>query len=136
MNKRIKKIINLRPLSSNRFKTIYVTSLILIVGLLARLINLQLFNASILKNKAIAIQVKKTNVLKQRRPIVDRNNRLIAFDKPLYKLWAHPRYFNFPGDESKKIRSIQEVINKLDHLDWFSLYYCEAQFHLEGIVQF
>ena len=72
MNKRIKKIINLRPLSSNRFKTTYFISLILIVGLLSRLINLQVFNASTLKNKAIAIQVKKTHVLKQRRPIVDR----------------------------------------------------------------
>lgn len=113
MNKRIKKIINLQPLNSYRFKTIYITSLILIIGLLARLINLQVLNASALKNKAIAIQVKKTNVLTQRRSIVDRNNRLIAFDKPSYKLWAHPRYFNFPGDESKKIRSIQEVISKI-----------------------
>ena len=113
MNKRIKKIIKLRSLSSIRFRTIYITSLILIIGLLARLINLQLFNAQTLKNKAIAIQVKKTNFLKQRRTIVDRNNRLIAFDKNLYKLWAHPRYFNFPGDESKKIRTIQEVISKI-----------------------
>ena len=113
MNKIIKKkIIHLRPLASIRFKSIYFTSLILTIGLLAKLINLQLFNASTLKNKAIAIQVKKTNVLKQRRPIVDRNNKLIAFDKPLYKLWAHPRYFNFPGDESKRIRTIQEVIKK------------------------
>jgi len=113
MNKRIKKIINLRPLSSIRFKSIYISSLILIIGLLARLINLQVFNASTLKNKAIAIQVKKTNFSKQRRSIVDRNNRLIAFDKPLYKLWAHPRYFNFPGDETKRIRTIQEVISKI-----------------------
>ena len=95
MNKKIKKIITLSPLSSNRFKTIYITSLILIVGLLSRLINIQVFNAATLKKEAIAIQVKKTNGFKQRRPIVDRNNRLIAFDKPLYELWAHPRYFNF-----------------------------------------
>ncbi len=116
MKKRIKKIINLRPLSSNRFKITYITSLILIVGLLSRLINLQVFNASTLKNKAIAIQVKKTNVLKQRRTIVDRNNRLIAFDKPLYNLWAHPRYFNFPGDESKRIRTVKEVISKISNV--------------------
>ena len=113
MNKKIKKIINLRPLSPIRFKITYITTLFLIIGLLARLINLQVFNASTLKNKAIAIQVKKTNTFKQRRPIVDRNNRLIAFDKPLYKLWAHPRYFNFPGDKSKRIRTIQEVISRI-----------------------
>ncbi len=113
MNKRIKKIINLRPLGSIRFKTVYITSLFLIMGLLARLINLQVFNASALKNKAIAMQVKKTNALTQRRSIVDRNNRLIAFDKPLYKLWAHPRYFNFPGDESKRKRTIKEVVSQI-----------------------
>ncbi len=116
MSKRTKKIIKLRGLSSIRFKTLYITSLILIIGLIARLINLQVFNASNLKNKAIAIQVKRTNVLKQRRPIVDRNNRLIAFDKPLYKLWAHPRYFNFPGDESKRRRTIEEVISKISNV--------------------
>ena len=85
MNKRIKKIINLRPLGTIRFKSVYFTSLLLTVGLLVRLINLQVFNASTLKNKAIAIQVKKTHVLKKRRPIVDRYNRLVAFDKTLYK---------------------------------------------------
>ena len=116
MNKIKKKFINLRPLGSFRFKSLYFTSLILIIGLLARLVNLQIFNASILKNKAIAIQVKKTNVLKQRRSIVDRNNRLVAFDKPLYKLWAHPRYFNFPGDEPKRIRTIEEVMNRISNV--------------------
>ena len=116
MNKKIKKIINLRPLGKIRFKSIYFTSLILTLGLLLRLINLQVYNSSILKNKAIAIQVKKTNAVKQRRTIVDRHNRLIAFDKTLYKLWAHPRYFNFPGDESKKIRSIPEVIGKISNV--------------------
>ena len=79
MNRKIKKIIKLRPLSSIRFKTIYITTLILIVGLLARLINLQVFNALTLKNKAIAMQVKKTNVLKKRRPIVERKNKFSLF---------------------------------------------------------
>ena len=113
MNKRRKKIVNLRPLGAIRFKSLCITSLILILGLLARLIDLQVFKASNLRNKAIAIQVKKTNVSRQRRPIVDRNNRLIAFDKPLYKLWAHPRYFNFPGDQSKRVRTIEEVVGKI-----------------------
>ena len=116
MKKRIKKIINLRPLGTVRLKSVYFTSLLLTVGLLVRLINLQVFNASTLKNKAIAIQVKKTHVLKKRRPIVDRYNRLVAFDKTLYKLWAHPRYFNFPGDESKEIRTIEEVMSKISNV--------------------
>jgi len=74
---------------------------------------LQLFNANNLKYKAVALQTQKINSLKKRRSIVDKNNRLIAFDKPLYKLWAHPRYFKFPGDTSRKIRSVEEVVERL-----------------------
>ena len=59
------------------------------------------------------IQSSKTNALKKRRAIVDRNNRLIAYDKPLYKLWAHPKYFNFPGDSINRVRSLEEVSEKL-----------------------
>ena len=103
----------MRPLGSNRFKSIYITSLILITGLSVRLVNLQVFNASTLKNKAISMQERRTDPLKRRRPIVDRNNRLVAFDKPLYELWAHPRYFNFPGDIPEKRRTIEEVVSKL-----------------------
>ncbi len=113
MQKKRKKIIQLRSLGPNRFKSIYLSSLILIIGLLARVINLQVFNSEILKNKAIAIQVKKTNAFKRRRSIVDRNNRIVAFDKPVYELWAHPRYFNFPGDKSNKRRTIEEVVSQL-----------------------
>jgi len=74
---------------------------------------LQVFNASDLQRKARLIQSSKTNALKKRRAIVDRNNRLIAYDKPLYKLWAHPKYFNFPGDSINRVRSIKEVTEKL-----------------------
>ena len=38
---------------------------------------------------------------------------MIAYDKPLYKLWAHPKYFNFPGDSTNRLRTVGEVVNKL-----------------------
>ena len=113
MNKRRKIIVKLMPLGSIRFKSIYITSLILILGLFSKLVYLQVFNSSSLKNKALARQIKRTNVIKTRRQIVDRNNRLIAFDKTQYELWAHPKYFRFPGDKSNKRRTIQEVVIKL-----------------------
>ena len=59
------------------------------------------------------MQFTKISSLKKRRSIVDRNDRLIAYDKPLYKLWAHPKYFNFPGDESNKKRTVEEVVEKI-----------------------
>ncbi len=111
--KKYKKIVRLVPLDQRRFKFLYIFSLLLIFCLFGRLIKLQVFNASDLQRKARLIQSSKTNSLKKRRSIVDRNNRVIAYDKPLYKLWVHPKYFNFPGDSINRVRSIEEVIEKL-----------------------
>ena len=108
-----KKIVKLKPLDRNRLKITYLFSIFLILGLFGRLVNLQVFNASNLQKKARSIQFRRTSYLNKRRTIVDRNNRLIAYDKPLYKLWAHPAYFDFPGDNSKNKRSIDEVVRKL-----------------------
>ena len=114
--KKNKKIVRLVPLDKRRFKFLYIFSLILIFCLFGRLVKLQVFNASDLQRKARLIQSSKTNSLKKRRSIVDRNNRLIAYDKPLYKLWAHPQYFNFPGDSINRVRSIEEVTKKLSSI--------------------
>ncbi len=111
--KKYKKNIHLIPLDQKRFKFLYVFSLLIILSLFGRLVQLQFFNASDLQRKARLIQSSRTTSLKKRRSIVDRNNRLIAYDKPLYKLWAHPKYFNFPGDSIKRVRSIEEVAKKL-----------------------
>ena len=111
--KKYKKIVRLIPLEQRRFKFIYIFTLLLIFSLFGRLVKLQVFNASDLQRKARLIQSSKTNALKKRRAIVDRNNRLVAYDKPLYKLWAHPKYFNFPGDSINRVRSIKEVTKKL-----------------------
>ena len=114
--KKYKKIVHLPPLDQSRFKGLYIFSLLIIFCLFGRLVKLQVFNASDLQKKARLIQSSKTNSLKKRRSIVDRNNRLIAYDKPLYKLWAHPKYFNFPGDSINRVRSIEEVTEKKESL--------------------
>ncbi len=111
--KKHKRISRLIPLDQGRFKFLYISSLLLIFCLFGRLVQLQVFNASDLRRKARLIQSSKINSLEKRRSIVDRNNRLIAYDKTLYKLWAHPKYFNFPGDSNNKVRSIGEVAKKL-----------------------
>ncbi len=111
--KKYKKYVRLVPLDERRFKVTYLFCLIIIFGLFGRLLNLQGFSASNLQRKARLMQFTKTSSLQKRRSIVDRNNRLIAYDKPLYKLWAHPKYFKFHGDSSNKTRSIEEVVQKL-----------------------
>ncbi len=114
--KKYKKIVRLTPLDQRRFKFLYIFSLLLVFCLFGRLVKLQVFNATDLQRKARLIQSSKINALKKRRSIVDRNNRLIAYDKPLYKLWAHPQYFNFPGDSINRVRSIEEVTKKLSSI--------------------
>ncbi len=116
MRTRYKRIINLKPLDPKRLKSIYFLSLLVILALFGRVINLQVFSSAWLKSKARDIHLSKINSIKIRRSIVDRNNRLIAYDKPLYKLWAHPKYFNFLGDPSNRVRSIEEVVSKLSPL--------------------
>ena len=111
--KKYKKIVDIVPLDKRRFKVIYIFSLLLIFCLFGRLVKLQIFSASDLQRKARLIQSSKTASFKNRRSIVDRNNRLIAYDKTLYKLWAHPKHFQFPGDSIERIRSIEEVAKKL-----------------------
>ena len=96
--KKYKKVVRLIPLDQRRFKFLYIFSLFLIFCLFGRLVKLQAFNASDLQRKARLLHSSKTNALKKRTAIVDRNNSLVAYDKQLYKLWAHPKYFNFPGD--------------------------------------
>ena len=111
--KKYKKNIHILPLDHKRFKLLYIFNLLVILSLFGRLVKLQVFDATDLQKKARLIQSSKTTSFKKRRSIVDRNNRLIAYDKPLYKLWAHPKYFNFPGDSIKRVRSIEEVAKKL-----------------------
>ena len=87
--KKYKKIVRLVPLDQRRFKFLYIFSLLFIFSLFGRLVKLQVFNASDLQRKARLIQSSKTNALKKRRTIVDRNNRLVAYDKPLYLSLIH-----------------------------------------------
>ena len=111
--KKRKKIVHLLPLEDKRFKSTYFCCLVIIFALFGRIVNLQVFSAADLKKKARSIQSSRTISLKTRRSIVDRNNRLIAYDKSLYKLWAHPKYFNFPGDSINTFRGVEEVVKKL-----------------------
>ena len=113
MRKLNKRLVNLKSLDKRRLKAVYVFSLLLILGLFGRIVNLQVINSALLQAKANAMQIQRTNALNERRSIVDRNNRLIAYDKKLFRLWAHPQYFSFPGDNTTQRRSIEEVANKL-----------------------
>ena len=84
-----------------------------LVGLAGRLAWLQVVDTTNLQNKAHAIQTYSERPLGKRRTIVDRNGRLVALDEERFTLWAHPRYFNFPGDDPQKLRRPDEVADRL-----------------------
>ncbi len=82
-------------------------------GLGLRLAWLQVVDGQRLQAKARAIQTQSIAPLGKRRSIVDRNGRLVALDEERFTLWAHPRYFSFPGDDPQSLRRPGEVAGKL-----------------------
>ena len=84
-----------------------------LAGLGLRLAWLQIADGHNLQSRARAIQTQSIAPIGTRRTIVDRNGRLVALDEQRYTLWAHPRYFNFPGDDPQVRRRSDEVAQKL-----------------------
>ena len=84
-----------------------------LVGLVGRLAWLQLVQTGELESRARRLQTQTSETLGQRRPIVDRTGRLVAMDEVRFRLWAHPRYFNLPGDAPDRIRPPEDVVELL-----------------------
>ncbi len=107
------KFKNLSPLSAYRFRIVFFLLLLGLGGLFLRVGWLQLFQSDQLKAKAREVQTVKKSPLGSRRSILDRNGKLVAIDEKRFKLWAHPRYFNFPGDSYGTVRKPAEVAKLL-----------------------
>jgi len=111
--KRNFKLKNLSPLSEYRLRIVFFLLLLGLGGLALRVGWLQVFQSDQLKAKARQVQTEKKSPLGTRRSILDRNGKLIAIDEKRFKLWAHPRYFNFPGDSYGTVRKPVEVAQRL-----------------------
>ena len=103
----------LSPLSEDRFKIVFLLLCLGLGGLFFRVGWLQVFQSDQLTNKAREVQTEKKKPLGTRRSILDRNGKLVAIDEKRFKLWAHPRYFNFPGDSFETVRNPEEVAKLL-----------------------
>ena len=106
-------MINLSPLSEYRFRIVFLFLCLGLGGLFFRVGWLQVFQSDHLKAKAREVQTEKKSPLGTRRSILDRNGKLVAIDEKRFTLWAHPRYFNFPGDSFGKVRKPEEVAKLL-----------------------
>jgi cell division protein FtsI (penicillin-binding protein 3) len=106
-------VVPMQPLSSRRLLAVYGLLVLALSGLAVRLAWLQLVQGRELQARARAIQTHTVPPLRQRRTIVDRMGRLVALDEERFTLWAHPRYFNAPGDKPQAVRPVGDVVQRL-----------------------
>ena len=102
--------------SDSRLASVFIILCLGISCLMGRLAWLQVFQYSVLQARARASQTYRTLPLGKRLSIVDREGKLVALDEEKFRLWAHPRYFNFPGDDSTLRRTPLEVSRQLSSL--------------------
>lgn len=80
-------------------------------GLLAlNLLRIQVIQAPELMRIAKSQQMTYLRPFVPRRPIVDRTGNVLAIDRPVFTLYAHPRYFEDKKEETAK--RLGEVIGK------------------------
>jgi cell division protein FtsI (penicillin-binding protein 3) len=106
-------VVAIQPLPNHRLVAVYLLLCLGLGGLAVRLAWLQVIDTANLQSRARAIQTQSRQPLGKRRTIVDRTGRLVALDEERFTLWAHPRYFNFPGDDPQKVRKPDEVATRL-----------------------
>jgi cell division protein FtsI (penicillin-binding protein 3) len=98
---------------AGRLLTVYLLLATGLCGLALRLAWVQLVQGPDLRSRARSVQTQTIKPLGRRRTIVDRQGGVVALDEDRYTLWAHPRYFAFPGDDINHLRSPLDVARKL-----------------------
>lgn len=107
------RVVHFRPISNGRLLAVYLMLSAGLIGLAGRLAWLQVVDSANLRTRARDIQTQTIAPLGTRRTIVDRSGRLVALDEERFTLWAHPRYFNFPGDDPNTVRMPDDVAKAL-----------------------
>lgn len=107
------RVVPLKPVPQGRLLAVFLILVAGLTGLAARLAWLQVVQGASLQAKARSTQTQTSVPIGKRRTIVDRTGRLVALDEERFTLWAHPRYFSFPGDDPQKRRTPAEVAGAL-----------------------
>jgi cell division protein FtsI (penicillin-binding protein 3) len=110
---RQRRVLTLSPVPAARLWAVYLLMVAGLSGLALRLAWVQVVQGPELLDRARAVQTQTITPLGRRRTIVDRQGSLVALDEERFTLWAHPRYFAFPGDDIGKLRSPLDVARKL-----------------------
>ena len=107
------RVLDFRPVPSARLLVVYLILATGLVGLAARLAWVQVVQGPQLLNRARAVQTQTIAPIGKRRTIVDRNGRMVALDEERFTVWAHPRFFNLPGDKPDSKRPPLDVAKTL-----------------------
>lgn len=90
--------------SKFRLWAVWVVLMLSGLGLAVNLFYLQVTRAPALRKQALEQQTLKTKPFVPRRPIVDRTGNVLAIDRQVYTLYAHPKLFKHSkGDIAAKL---------------------------------
>ena len=78
--------------------------------LTVNLLRIQVFQASMLQERAKGQQMISTSAAMPRRPIVDRANNVLAIDRPVYTLFVHPVMFK--KEKEAIAAALSPIVNK------------------------
>ncbi len=92
---------------------------ILLVGVIARLINLQVFEQEFLKKQGNAMVIRVVNDQAYRGMILDRNSEPLAVSTQIESVWLNPKVFDINNANVAKLLHVlklnkQQLINKLN----------------------
>ncbi|MBD2507400.1 penicillin-binding protein 2 [Nostoc muscorum FACHB-395] len=93
---------NIQNQTSNTNSRLFVVWGVLMaagLGLGIKLYNLQIVKGAKLTEQARNQQMVDLRPFMPRRPVVDRNSELLAIDRPVYTLYAHPKLFDKSNEE-------------------------------------
>ena len=110
---RHRPVVAFTPVPAGRLWLVYGLLAAGLTGLALRLAWVQVIQGRELLERARAVQTQTIAPIGKRRTIVDRQGRLVALDEERFTLWAHPRYFAFPGDDVGQLRSPLDVARRL-----------------------
>jgi cell division protein FtsI (penicillin-binding protein 3) len=80
------------------------------LGLAVNLYHLQIVQGSKLAQKARNQQMVNLRPFMPRRPVVDRSNNVLAIDRPVYTLYAHPKLFEKSNEKMAEL--LAPILNK------------------------
>lgn len=97
-----KLLSNIQDQTSNTKSRLFIAWGVLMasgLGLAINLYNLQIVKGPKLTEQARNQQMVNLRPFMPRRPVVDRNSNLLAIDRPVYTLYAHPKLFNKSNED-------------------------------------